>query len=449
MRLLLLAAAAAAVAEDGEVCLLTLKSGRSQTANSNLWAARASAMAEWTERHSRVKEALHAAWLRRRETEADYLNVAGAPDVTGAPDPATDYLTEGSTEVDMDKFIQQSHDSADNCHAKVLEVKRTLDGLHAKVNMINAEMEANTEILETQTRIQKDKEEEIKEAVKDHEAAVAECDRQKDADHLRVVEIAGWIDELVNYANPEVRSSIATDIKYHEEAAKYASKLAAHKNATTTITDDQANEIVREIQEQAAKEAADAAGTSSLAQLQESIRKWDRAQCDKVAERMQQDKARVRQAVQNATVGMIVFRELDCNASRAVLQEEFAKAYTELTELKKREESDRDSAHALCVEEADGKLAEERARLNAAIQAATKNSMRAWEIDQSLSPLLQDAERALAKVQQHLEELLGSCVVEDSVSAHLDRVRDLIVSLQKCPGRHDFKLSIPGQEAPA
>lgn len=431
MWLLLLAAVAA---EEGEVCLLTLKSGRSQTVDSGLWAARATAMAEWTQRHSHVKEALHAAWLRRQETEA--AAVADA-------DPAADYLTEGSTEVDMDKFIQESKESADNCHAKVLEVKRTLDGLHAKASMINAETEANTEILETQTRIQKDKEEEIKAAVKDHAEAIAECKVQRDVDQERVEEMQGWLDELLNYANPEVRSQVATDIKYNDEVNKYTDELMKHKNQTVTISDDQANEIVREIQSAAAKEAADAAGKGSLVQLQESIQKWDRAQCDKVAKKMQQNRARIQEKVENSTVGLVKFRELDCNASRAVLQEEYTKAYQELSKLIKRAETDRDSGYELCVEEADAQLAEERARLNAAIQAATKNSMRAWEIDQSLSPLLQDVQRALQKVQGHLEELLGSCVVEDSVSAHLNRVRDLIVSLQKCPGRHDFTLSIP------
>merc|ERR1719482_1906829 len=111
----------------------------------------------------------------------------------------------------------------------------------------------------------------------------------------------------------------------------------------------------------------------------------------------------------------VKYRELDCNASRAVLHE----------------------AYNLCVEEAKTALDEASARLNNAIQVATRNMERAEDVNSNLQPLLLDAQRALAKVQQHLEELQGSCVVEDSVSGHLDRVRDLIISLQKCPGRHD------------
>merc|ERR1719174_3522101 len=180
-----------------------------------------------------------------------------------------------------------------------------------------------------------------------------------------------------------------------------------------------------EIQEQAAKEAADAAGKQAMVQLQAGVNgtaKWDQAQCDRVKAQLELSRERILQHVMNSTVFLqghdpsgVKYRELDCNASRAVLQEDYNKAYKELSKLKDQTASDGDEAYNLCVE----------------------------DVNSNLQPLLLDAQRALAKVQQHLEELQGSCVVEDSVSGHLDRVRDLIISLQKCPGRHDFKLTVP------
>ena len=72
---------------------------------------------------------------------------------------------------------------------------------------------------------------------------------------------------------------------------------------------------------------------------------------------------------------------------------------------------------------------------------------RAQEILNALNPLLLDAKKGLKKVQDHMKELEDSCAKEDDVSEHLQRVRDLIMSLEKCPGRHDYTLEMPASAA--
>lgn len=433
MWLLLLAVALAD--EGGEVCLLTLRSGRSQT--SDMWTAHKAAMAEWSQRHVAAKQALQDAWLKRQRDE----NVQPK-------------WLEGSQEVDMDQFIEQSRKSGDVCHAKVLEVKRTLDGLHTKVDMINAEMEGNLQILESQRRIMEDKERDLKEARTANDEAVQICKKEQALNDDDVQEVNGWIAELINYAQPEVRSSIATDIKYHDEATKWAQELAAHKNASVKVTDSEVDAIVKEIQEKAAKEAVDAVTKKGMllqlagAANANTSANWTTEQCTKVAAQLQVSRARLQQHVMNATSG-VAFRELDCHASREVLQEEYTKAYHELHRLRDAAAKTRDESYAVCIAEAKGVLEEAETRLNAAIQAATRNMERAEDVNMKLLPLLQDSQRALAKVQKHLEELVPTCDVEDSVSTHLQRVRDLILSLQKCPGRNDFKLTLPKEATEA
>jgi len=433
MWLLWLAVAYATAGEESdEVCLLSLRSARSPPPS---WSA--AALTEWSQRHSAVKQALRdAVELRQRD---DARGPSG--------------LMAGSSELDMDQFIAQSKKSGDVCHAKVLEVKRTLDGLHMKVDTINAEMEANLQILDSQRRMMEDKEKDLADAKQEYKDAIDKCKEKKKVSDGETGKVNSWLEELINYAEPSVRSSVATDIKYHETATDWAKELAAKKQDTVTVSDDQAAEIVREIQEQAAKEAADAAGKQAMVQLQAGVNgtaKWDQAQCDRVKAQLELSRERILQHVMNSTVFLqghdpsgVKYRELDCNASRAVLQEEYNKAYKELSKLKDQTASDGDEAYNLCVEEAKTALDEASARLNNAIQVATRNMERAEDVNSNLQPLLLDAQRALAKVQTHLEELQGSCVVEDSVSGHLDRVRDLIISLQKCPGRHDFKLTVP------
>jgi hypothetical protein len=428
---LLLLAVAYAGEESDEVCLLSLRSAKRSPSPSF-----PVALTEWSQRHSAVKQALRdAVELRQRD---DARGPSG--------------LMAGSSELDMDQFIAQSKKSGDVCHAKVLEVKRTLDGLHMKVDTINAEMEANLQILDSQRRMMEDKEKDLADAKQDYKDAIEVCKEKKKVSDGETGKVTSWLEELINYAEPSVRSSIAVDINYGETATTWAKELAADKNANVKVSDDQAAEIVREIQEQAAKEAADAAGKQAMVQLQAGVNgsaQWDQAQCDRVKAKLELSRERILQHVMNSTVflqghdGPVKYRELDCNASRAVLQEEYNKAYKELSKLKEQTANDGDEAYNLCVEEAKTALDEASARLNNAIQVATRNMERAEDVNSNLQPLLLDAQRALAKVQTHLEELQGSCVVEDSVSGHLDRVRDLIISLQKCPGRHDFKLTVP------
>merc|ERR1719408_1136462 len=52
-------------------------------------------------------------------------------------------------------------------------------------------------------------------------------------------------------------------------------------------------------------------------------------------------------------------------------------------------------------------------------------------------------EDRVEKLRIHLAEMHGECKDTEEVSEHLQRVRDLIKSLEECPGRDDFKLKIP------
>merc|ERR1712224_805509 len=52
-------------------------------------------------------------------------------------------------------------------------------------------------------------------------------------------------------------------------------------------------------------------------------------------------------------------------------------------------------------------------------------------------------------LQAHVKDTLTpECEEASEVSKYLQDVRDLIISLQNCPGRDDFKLKIPTDEDP-
>lgn len=48
------------------------------------------------------------------------------------------------------------------------------------------------------------------------------------------------------------------------------------------------------------------------------------------------------------------------------------------------------------------------------------------------------------KLRVHLQDISSTCEETEHVTEHLKKVRDLLKSLQECPGRDDFRLRVPG-----
>ena len=64
----------------------------------------------------------------------------------------------------------------------------------------------------------------------------------------------------------------------------------------------------------------------------------------------------------------------------------------------------------------------------------------------TILPILENAKKEFEMLENHIEDLKQTCVVDTDVTDHLRRVRKLIRSLDNCPGRNDFKLVVPGQD---
>jgi len=64
-----------------------------------------------------------------------------------------------------------------------------------------------------------------------------------------------------------------------------------------------------------------------------------------------------------------------------------------------------------------------------------------------LEPVLNLLKDRVDKLQKHIEEsLTPECKEAAKVSDALNAVRELIISLDRCPGRNDFQLKIPGED---
>merc|ERR1719484_314865 len=185
-------------AEADGSCLLTLRSDLSTESNppspdAMTWAERHKLLLAWTKEHAAVSAA-----ATRAKEKSDRLYGKGGQD------PG---LMAGG-ELDMQEFIEQQKRSSDSCYSKHLEVKRTLDGLHQKVDILANEITSNDAIIQAHAKITMDKNDDKTAADEKHERDVEECKNNLDADQEEVDNFQKELDELTNIANPDVRSKI-------------------------------------------------------------------------------------------------------------------------------------------------------------------------------------------------------------------------------------------------
>lgn len=332
-----------------DVCLLTLRA-RLEEVPSSEWTARRESLSAWLTEHRKLRAAVPL----------------------------------GASESDIDLFIQKQQKSSDVCHAKMLEVQRTLDGLHSKVYHLSEAVEANEVIVSAHTTI-------IEERAKQKEAkkegakiALAACDSKRELEKGEGAKLQKELDEL-------------------DAVAKSASGSAVP-------------------------------ATASFAERVSSLSKLD---CSRVV------------ATLEAVNSSKTYRQMDCNGRLELLQREFANSYLSIWKLKEQEEKNVASRHDQCVNRANNQDDEASQLLDDSATRSTLLINEALDRVAGINPQLGDAKRSLLKVDTHLKSLKDSCKVEGDVTQHLARLRSLIESLEKCPGRHDFTLTKPVAAQPA
>jgi hypothetical protein len=423
------------------------------------WADRHKLLLAWTKEHAAVSAA-----ATRAKEKSDRLNQRGGQD------PSVHI----GGELDMQEFIEQQKRSSDSCYSKHLEVKRTLDGLHQKVDLLSNEITSNGAIIQAHAKITMDKNDEKTAADEKHERDLEECKNILDADQQEVDNFQKELDELTNIANPDVRSKIAFDTNVTDEVKSHAEELKKNWEAENEghLSEEDHQRILAEALNGAGGSGDGAVGstcilagdcasgfcdggvckeaallqksdtmvsinkTAALAAINKSFAEMNLTQCKKAAAFLQAS-SRIKSRLTS-----IVSKD-DCDNQRQQLQDEFANSFIQITQLRDSTAQRIADAHEDCIALADGVKSEAHERLDSSITESTSSINRAQEILNALNPLLLDAKKGLKKVQDHMKELEDSCAKEDDVSEHLQRVRDLIMSLEKCPGRHDYQLQMP------
>merc|ERR1719380_260739 len=137
------------------------------------------------------------------------------------------------------------------------------------------------------------------------------------------------------------------------------------------------------------------------------------------------------------------FVQLDCNEQREALQKTFGEAYRALMSIVELGEAEEEKQN--CYGNAYAKVDQAQMSYQEKINKASAWIQAAKDVITVTLPILENAKKEFAMLEDHIADLKENCVVDDNVTTHLKSVRRLIEQLDNCPGRNDFQLTIPGQ----
>jgi len=288
----------------------------------------------------------------------------------------------------LDKFIAAQSTSSDHCSSRLMESKRILDGILADVRNLNAQVISHEEVLETETENLKITTMSVDAVTTEYKSSIDYCEEERHEAFIELKKYSKELEELDSIANPSMRMKIAhsVTIKRHESLAQ--------------VTLD--------------KEMCEAF-------LDFTRRHAHHKVLDKPA--------------------------ADCDKQREELQEAFEKAYKEIRVLK--EDARERTVEKICFTTAETKKTTELVPLVSQRDIAIEKIEVASQAIAAIQPVLNLVKEKAEKLRTHISKTLTpECKEAGEASKVLVRVRELIISLEECPGRNDFKLKIPPIEEP-
>lgn len=347
-----------------------------------------------------------------------------------------------NTEIELDKFIDAQRGSSDACSSRLLESKRALDGLISDLKSLTSQVESHEEVLKTENENLKVTKLSIDAAKDVYRDKIKICKQERAQAIADLNQYMAELEELEQIAKPSVRYNFTSEIPdimpqqspallLMEEAWTQESCLAflgfAHRHVKKW------SEIQNSLLEIDTEATVTAGGDLSALVQQPLI----------------ESAAEIEKHLGEGSLGEVLrnVSTLSCNQQRKKLQRIFTKAYLALKDLEKdaRDRSEDSSCFDTAKAEKAAKLVPPVAQRD---QAAARIEYSAEALS-ALSPVLELVKQRTDALQIHIKDVLTpECTEADVVSKYLQRVRDLIISLEECPGRNDFKLEIPSQQAP-
>jgi len=405
--------------DQEEVCLLSLRAQLTQ--RRSLFKTQAKTLAshqeegmQWSKANTELKRQLMEVSSKGAQTRMDNQEAEAsqtdADSADGAPPTVTDSGVRITTDTaEIDEFIFDQMASKDTCTSKMMEAKRSVDGVAAKVMQLSDEIEAENAIIVAQTEVSHRLIDGLDESEAQEAEDLAACQKTYEEAWAALNGKRNEIVELEQIANPSVRSSIAHDMDVEAYVDKHIRKMEAKFRNTSMEA------------------------MSAIAITEEN--------CKRVV-----DFLNTRQFPDETEKAGIKYSVYDCTAARQRLQDEFTEAYIEITRLITDGEAAATSEKERCDLTAKNAEDERSSQIELQISRCTADITAAKDTIHELEPLLENGKEETSKMETYLQRTLTAmCKTDEDVTDHLKAVRRLIMSLEKCPGRNDFKLMIPGQ----
>lgn len=314
---------------------------------------------------------------------------------------------------EFEKFIATQNDSVDACSSKLLESKRSLDGLLKDLFSLSNQVEAHELILQTEIENLHFTMMAEKAVIVRYEAAEKDCREQILKAKEEMSQYQRELAELDQIAKPSVRYAHAMSVSRAPTsfAARNHSDLIERPRDVASFVDAEP---------------------------------WTRDRCFQFLGFVQ--------ARQNKSVALgrrIVPEELQgqssCDMQREELQKVFTKTYIEIKDL--RNDAEGRTSMRKCMEPAISIKVSSLVSLVAQKDLATERIQSATLSLSALDPVLELVKKRTSKLYNHVHDVLApECKEASQASEALQRIREMIISLEHCPGRNDFQLEIPREE---
>jgi len=295
----------------------------------------------------------------------------------------------------LDKFIAAQTTSSDHCSSRLMESKRILDGILKDAKTLNAQITSREEVLETETENLKITKLSIEAVTTEYTKTITVCKEETEEAISDLKTYSKELEELDQIANPSIRADIAHSVTIKTHTAE----------------------------------------SSSLSLAQAEVR-LSKEMCEAFLDFTQRHSHY--KLVDDPS-------KRNCDQQREELQKAFEKAYKEIRILK--EDAKERSVDRICYTTAETKKTAELVPLVSQRDIAIEKIEVASQAIAALEPVLNLVKSKAEKLRTHISETLTpECTEAGEASKVLVRVRELIISLEECPGRNDFKLKIPAKE---
>lgn len=302
----------------------------------------------------------------------------------------------------LDKFIDAQTASKSACSSRLMESKRVLDGLLKDVASLNSQVMSREQIVETETENLAISKMSLEAVKTEYYKSMRHCKQQRKEAIEDYKKYAQELNELNQIAMPSERYNHAVFVRSNDTHTKvFQGERLQTRESLLQVSFDK--------------------------KMCLAFVKFAKRHSDVLGDTPPKEGGKA------------------CDEQREELQKAFTKAYAVASQL--RQDARERALDKTCYQSAHAKLSAELVPLVSQRDTCVEKINAASQAIAALDPVLNLVKTKAEKLRVHISEKLSpECKDAAQASKLLVQVRELILSLEECPGRNDFVLNIPSKD---